>query len=691
MNYSLKEALGKTPFFRLTLALIVGISLFLGFGFSLYILYVLLGISAVGITFFFLGRIGTRWAFHHSLFGVGVLCMIVGVGYVLSYMSDKQTVRLSGESVDGVFEVEVIKYPIEKNNSVLVDAKIIRQSCRDMSIDLSGQKIKLYFQKDTSVLQIQCGDKILLSTTLLLPQPKGNPYEFDYGNFLIRNGICATGYVANDSWHPTGVATGFSPMRWSKQIRQRLLNIYRQLNIYGDEFAIISALTLGYTDAITPEIRDSFSATGTAHIIAVSGLHTGVIYLILSLLLSFIDKNNKTKSIKPLLIIVCLWFYAFLTGFSPSVCRAALMFSLFEIAKLMGRERSIYNTIFLSAFIILLVNPMWLLHVGFQLSYLTVLSIVYFYPKISKFILFKNRMLRCLWEMIAVSVSAQLAAAPICLYYFHQFPNYFVIANIGAVFIATLMIYTALLLFVISSVPLVSSFVANILVYETKGLYGWLSIIADFPFSTTTYALPMLEVVVLYGMILCIALLFYKQRYRYFVFCLLLAILCGFISVFYKFKTLSFSELVVFDDSRNIIINITDSEQNIVFTTDSVAAQIACRTNWIYRYSPQPQYIMMGKDCQVMPFCFDDKKYLILSSDSISSFDSETVLNVDYLIVSKGAMCVKEVLEGNIKTQNIIILSGVGAYQKRKLKNDAKKYNITCYDIKDKGAFVVKY
>ena len=156
------------------------------------------------------------------------------------------------------------------------------------------------------------------------------------------------------------------------------------MNIDGNEFAIISALTLGYTDAISPELRDSFSVTGASHILSVSGLHVGIIYVMLGFMLGFLDKWKRTRKIKWIAVILFLWFYAFVTGLSPSVSRSVFMFSLFAVAKITDRQSSVYNNIFLSAFVLLIINPMWLFNVGFQLSYSALLSILYFQPKIAK-------------------------------------------------------------------------------------------------------------------------------------------------------------------------------------------------------------------------------------------------------------------------------------------------------------------
>ena len=139
---------------------------------------------------------------------------------------------------------------------------------------------------------------------------------------MLFRSICGTGYASADRWKRISGADGFSLMRLAQKCRLKLLDISRKMNIDGNEFAIISALTLGYTDAISPELRDSFSVTGASHILSVSGLHVGIIYVMLGFMLGFLDKWKRTRKIKWIAVILFLWFYAFVTGLSPSVSRS---------------------------------------------------------------------------------------------------------------------------------------------------------------------------------------------------------------------------------------------------------------------------------------------------------------------------------------------------------------------------------
>jgi competence protein ComEC len=243
----------------------------------------------------------------------------------------------------------------------------------------------------------------------------------------------------------------------------QLLDIFRRFGIAGDEFAVLAALTVGYTDALQPDLRASYSATGAMHILSVSGLHVGIVYVVIAFLLGFLDKSVRKKILKAVLIVSFLWIYAFITGLSPSVVRSTLMFTFVAVGAALERKTHIYNTVFMSAFFMLLVNPDFLFDVGFQLSYAAVLSIVFFQRPFSNLLPVNNKLLRWLRDLLTVSVAAQLGTMPFTLYYFHQFPNYFLLTNLVAIPLSTIVIYLAMLLLLVSFVPYLSVGVAFLL------------------------------------------------------------------------------------------------------------------------------------------------------------------------------------------------------------------------------------
>jgi competence protein ComEC len=212
-------------------------------------------------------------------------------------------------------------------------------------------------------------------------------------------------------------------------IKSKLVSILRDSELSQEAFSICSALLVGYDDEIDSEVMQSFSHSGTLHILSVSGMHTGVLYAVLIFLFSLIDKYDKYKKTKFVFIMLGLWLFVLVTGLSPSILRAALMLSLVLVGKTFYKQGNSYNTLLLSAFLLLLYNPYLIKDVGFLLSYCAVFGIMYLYPILQKLYFFENKILQTTWSGVIMSVSATVFTLPISLYFFHQFPIWFVFSN----------------------------------------------------------------------------------------------------------------------------------------------------------------------------------------------------------------------------------------------------------------------
>ncbi len=257
-----------------------------------------------------------------------------------------------------------------------------------------------------------------------------NPGQFDYANYAHSNDWYFSTYI--NHWVRVEADDTPSITKYFIGVREKLLSIL-SLYIHGEEYAVSSALVFGDKSSLSPELKKAYGGGGAMHVLAVSGLHVGLVYLFLRYLFGFMDKSQRSKTFKTLLIIALIFVYAGLTGFSPSVTRAAIMFSLIAIGGVLKRSSSIYNIIFVSAFGMLLFDPRLLFSVSFQLSYIAVIGIVYLYPKL--FLLWnpKTWIGYNLWSLICLSLSAQLSTFPLALYYFELFPTWFLITNIVVV------------------------------------------------------------------------------------------------------------------------------------------------------------------------------------------------------------------------------------------------------------------
>ncbi len=295
----------------------------------------------------------------------------------------------------------------------------------------------LFFYKQSD-LEIMKGDRLLLSNAIEKVENKGNPGEFDAKSYWNHKGIYyLTFFQKEDIQKIDHVPLPFFD-RWLQSSSTALKEIL-MAHLKGDELDFALAILLGDKTGLSEEIKDRFSRTGAMHVLAVSGLHIGIIMQFFLAVLSWFSKWISRKQ-AILFVVALLWIYAFLAGFSPSIVRAVFMFSVLSLSELSGRQYHPINVLFFTAFVLLLVHPPYLYDIGFQLSFLAMLGIFLFYKPIQDSLFFKVKALQWVWSGTAVGLAAQIMTAPISLYYFHQFPNYFILTNIG------LMLFTGLIL-----------------------------------------------------------------------------------------------------------------------------------------------------------------------------------------------------------------------------------------------------
>ena len=245
--------------------------------------------------------------------------------------------------------------------------------------------------------------------------------------------------------------------------RAKLLDRLSESGVDGSAYAVVAAMTLGDKSQLTKELRDTYAVSGASHILALSGLHLGIIYTLLSLLLS----RRRWQVISQVVIIVCIWLFVFLVGMSASVVRSAVMITVYALLSLGHRDKMSVNTLAFAAIVMLLFNPKSLFDVGFQLSFMAVLAILLFYPLFesvwSQQFQFGHRLFRWLWTTLAVSCAAQIGVAPLIAYYFGRFSCYFLLTNLVVVPAATLILYLSLLVLLIPSLAYLLIYIVDVL------------------------------------------------------------------------------------------------------------------------------------------------------------------------------------------------------------------------------------
>lgn len=678
------EFLGKTPFLRLFLFLTGGVLLgsFVQVSIVVSIVTFIIGV-ALFLSPFYIKQAALNFRLRW-LFGLGTFLMfaIMGLWLVTNYM---QQHILPFDGHNGVFELRITDEPEEKTNSILCKALVIRYEDGNTWRD-THRNIVAYFYKDSISHNLKYGDVLLVKSTFSKPRLNGNPEVFDYGTYLLRKGIGGTGYVAPQAWHKIGESQHFSLFRLAYQSRNYLLGIYQKMNITGDEFGLLAALTLGYKDALSDDMQTQFRNAGATHVLAVSGLHVGIIYVILKFLFGFMDKKKRLKPLKVMLILTFLWFYAFITGLPPSVCRAALMFSIMTFAPLISRKSNTYNSIFFSAFLLVLIRPTILFDVGFQLSYSAVLAIVYFQPKMDNWLDFSNKVWRWMWTITTVSLAAQIGTAPFVLYYFHQFANYFWLSNFLVIPAAAIAIYGAVLLFAVSPIPYVNVAVAFGLKWFLWVVYKVITLINLLPHGLTVSWIDGWQLFVLYLAVVALLFVFYCFKFSYVAIFLNFLILFLGLHLFEKIQNMQSRELVIFSNSKCLAVNRLNYKNNVVWTTDSTIAQSLGRDFWLSKQAVRP-YFKLHSSLACNAFTFNNESYLILRNDSFKYKKSISTLTVDYLIFDRGIYPDEKLFIDFIHPKHVITSSRVYPNNNLIFKSLSDKFHFKFYAVRDHNAY----
>lgn len=307
------------------------------------------------------------------------------------------------------------------------------------------------------------GDDILVKSSMQFLQHQTNPHAFDYARFLERKGFYIQSFCkpediilfGSEKKHVRYLALRTGD--FLEAILSKYIGTRRELNM-------TKAMVIGRRYEVSPEMEAVYAATGTSHILAVSGLHVGIIYLIFARLFRFARRKGRFWLYYGS-VLLAIWCFAFITGLSPSVWRASLMFSFILIGEAIGRKNNIYNSIFASAFCVLFIEPNLIYSVSFQFSYMAVLGIVYYYKAIYNLIYVKNRFIDFFWQITALSFSVQLATAPISIFYFHQFPVIFPVTNLVAIPTAMVVVGGSMALFFTAALPVIPTLIGTIMQY----------------------------------------------------------------------------------------------------------------------------------------------------------------------------------------------------------------------------------
>lgn len=460
----IRRLLVRTPMLRLALAVVIGILLaeYLSVP-SLVWLCVAVG----GCVLLLVVEASVRHALPRAFFPVFLWIIWIGIGALLP------TLHAPADPFPSAVDI----FTVRLCDTPRPTPKCYKSVAEVTSVDghPSHGKVLLYIRQDSASACLRYGDYLSIAAH---PQPPRNwKSDFDYRRYLHRKGILWQCYVPSDCWQTLAHDSTFSLLGWSKGIQLRMVGRIRQSNLTLRQQGIAEALLLGWRDDVDEATRQQFRDAGVAHLLCVSGLHVGIVAWMVGASLFFLGRKRWQRVVKGIVQIGVVWLFVLLTGMAPSTLRAGVMFSLLIVGGMLQRQPNSLNNLCTSMLLLLLIKPMLLFDVGFQLSYAAVAGIILLNRPLQQLLPHSSKWYLWLpqkgWQLLCLSTSAQVATLPLVLYHFHQFPTYFLIANLTVVPFAGVLLASVLLMLLVGG-----GWATSLLHYELIGvdrLTSWVS------------------------------------------------------------------------------------------------------------------------------------------------------------------------------------------------------------------------
>lgn len=594
----------------------------------------------------------------------------------------------------------------ERENSYRSTIKVSAILHNDIWINTNGN-ILLYFAKDSLTELLQYGDEVLISTKVSEVKPPQNPNEYNYKKYLANKSVYHQAYIKTGSFNVLAHNKGNPLKSLALILQKKLLKVLIDNKIEGSEYAVVSAMLLGSRDKIDADLLNAYSGSGAVHILSVSGLHVGLIFILLNFLLYFMDRHKYLKLLKIAIILGIIWFYAAITGFSAAVLRSTTLFSFIVIGQAYNRKINGFNILASSLFFLLIADPYLLTDVGFQLSYLAVIGIMAVYPGIYRVWKPNNLLMDKTWSLICLSIAAQFITAPLAMYYFHQFPNMFILTNLVIIPLTTLIMYVGIGFYAISYIPVVSGWVSSLLGFLVFLLNETVKFVEQLPYAVTRgIYISSIELLFIFILFIFFITYFYTRQKKYLFIALTLALLIGMFNIFNKFQVLSNRKFIVYSINHHSAYDFIDGQSNY-FITDSALIKdnkkinFHIQNNWCYLGVIDNNLIALNDSMNIVNqqdslkpvfikdnfIQFYDKRIVIVNDKTYKLFSSGK-LRTDYIILSNNArIAIKDIIK-QFTFQQIIIDSSNSPWRTNKWMEECRELNISAYSVSISGAFI---
>ena len=697
------------PFFRLIVPFAMGIITAIEFGMAgdiplLYLVIFSSGLLGFVFAAHFLQSYALRW-----IPGLLIFLFAFSAGYTLTLVRTSQHHQYHFKnhlSEDAVFLIRILEPPQEKPNSrrTVVEVTAIQDSS---GTSATTGKTLVYLEKTPAAFRLKYGDVLLTDVVPAPVPPPGNPHQFDYRRFLANDGIYHQMYIGHEQWAKVDSNRVNPLFELAYSARERMLRVLRGNGFAGDELAVVSAVLLGYDEYMEPDLRDRYAGAGAMHVLCVSGLHVGIVFFILNFFLKGLDRRRSTRILKMLLLLAGIWMYAMITGLSPSVMRAGVMFSLFSWREVRKEKSNPYNILAASAFILLLIDPYLITKIGFQLSYAAVLAIIALYTPVYRLAAFKNAGMDYLWKLTSVSLCAQIGTFPLAIYYFNQFPTYFFLTNLFAIPLVWLVVNTGIIMLLVSFVwnllTVKLGFILYLLAYLLNYFVELINAIPGARIAGLT--LGFWQMIAVYALIIFMVRFLIKKRGGYLVAAASLSLLLMGSFIVNRYQRLQQQEIVIYQVNRHSAIDFIHGQSAVMLADSSLFAnegtigfnleghRIQAGIHRIIPANFQP-YAMEALQTNGLPFRYHSENFISFGNRKIALVDKDfpeydplRPLKVDVVLLRNNPRIPPEQIDAWFDFEYLV----ADASNHNRLRNEFAKYfsDSLFHDVKDEGAFIL--
>jgi competence protein ComEC len=574
---------GEIPFVILLVPFITGIILCMNFGtFAdtsiLIILLVLLCIVFIGL------NIGYK-SFHiYKVRWMGgiLLCLILFLFGWISFArySELNKPNHFSKTPSEYLSVKINSEPVLKNGYLRFTVEVVETLNKNKKTGTSGTL--LIALKDSAADKLNYGDVLLIKSHYNTIDPPYNPAEFNYKQYLANQNIYYQQFLFAHQYVVMEHNAGNPIIAYAFELRRHLVDKLK-VNIHDpDAVAVASALLLGYRADLSGDTLQTYSKTGTIYVLTVSGAQLAAIYFLLSFSLSFLSRHKYGKNLRAIIIIGVLWYYALLTGLSPAICRALVVVSMMVIGRTYNRYINTLNLLAASAFVLLLYDPFFITEVGFQLGYLAVAGLIIFRPIVYQWLVFKNRLADKIWNLCAISISAQVVTFPLTIFYFHQFPVYFLVSNLLVVIPVAIIMYSGILYLLLPQIAVISSALAYFIEHSILIMNKMLTFIQQFTFTSIDKIwINYIEYLLLYVIIISLFYFLYDRKVWLLKLCLICILLLSINISLHKINEQQTNSIAFLNLHKHAAVVMKNG-------TDAVVISDLSDTDKNYKYSIQP-------------------------------------------------------------------------------------------------------